>query len=221
MICKAEPGIPGWLWSVRVTVGWGLCPGRGRGGGRMSGCGSSVFGGLSFWRVSYFIPEFPTTKDCFIFQTFLFYFSCLYIRFLYVFIFPESIMINVLRSRKVLGLTVNQRVTPHPPPINLPQKSKPEFFNRKWERIVSLSWVAVRLLRRPNHDFCWDRNKMINFRVSLRVSFNFPHSPPIHKAPVKGDEGPNYQKIKYKCSWLTVSSLLSSIKTLNWNNTES
>lgn len=75
--------------------------------------------------------------------------------------------------------------------------------------------VAVRLLTCPDHNFHRDKNKMINFKVSVRISFSFPHSLPLHKPPIQGDEGTNYQKVKYKCSWLTMSAWQSSIKTLN------
>lgn len=73
---------------------------------------------------------------------------------------------------------------------------------------------AARSLGCTDHKLPRDKNKMLRFKVSLRISFRSPRSPPIHKAPIKGDEGTNYQKIKYKCSWLAVSAWLSSIKTL-------
>ena len=48
-ICKAEQSILGWLGSVWETVGWGLYMGI----GREASLGSSVFGGLSFWTISF------------------------------------------------------------------------------------------------------------------------------------------------------------------------
>ena len=96
--------------------------------------GEQCLWGFEF--LNYFFPEFPTAEDClcFILQNFSFD-----IRFLDVFIFPETIMINVLESRKVLGLTMNQGVTVPPTFYQPSPKGESESFNRKWKRIVNLT----------------------------------------------------------------------------------
>ena len=141
--------------------------------------GSSVFGGGGFELLEgeIFHSWVPYCKRFFLFQTFLFSLLCFYIRLPHVFIIPESIMINFLQSRKILALTMNQRVTDPLPPINFTKKNKSKFFHRKWKRTVNQRWVAARFFQCPNHNFYQDKNKLINCRVSSSVTFSIPHPP--------------------------------------------
>lgn len=90
---------------------------------------------------------------CFLFQPFLLSRLCFHLRLPHVFIVPESIMINLLPSRKISALTMNQSHRPTYLLSTSPQRVNQNSFteNEKW--IVNPSQEAARLFQSPNLDF--------------------------------------------------------------------
>lgn len=62
----------------------------------------------------------------------------------------------------------------------LPKGANLNSFTEMKKDCQSKLRVAAGWLECPDHHFHRDKNKMINFEVSVSISFSFPHSPPTH-----------------------------------------
>lgn len=76
----------------------------------------------------------------------------------------------------------------------LPKWANLNSFTEMKKNCQSKLRVAVKLLTGPDHNFHRDKNKMINFKVSVRISFSFPHSLPLHKPSIREMKGLTIKK---------------------------